>query len=35
MTSETLNLRAAARNMNGFDNNAANFYGFRCAKDVD
>ena len=34
LTSEVINLRAAARNMNGFDNNAANFYGFRCAKDV-
>ncbi len=34
MTSEVLNLRAAARNMNGNDNNAANFYGFRCAKEV-
>jgi len=34
LTSEVLNLRAAARHMNGFDNNAANFYGFRCARDV-
>ncbi len=34
LTSEVINLRAAARNMNGFDNNAANFYGFRCARDV-
>jgi formylglycine-generating enzyme required for sulfatase activity len=34
LTSEVINLRAAARNMNGFDNNAATFYGFRCAKEV-
>jgi len=34
LASEVINLRAAARNMDGFDNNAANFYGFRCAKDV-
>ena len=34
MTSEVFNLRAAARNMNGNDNNSANFYGFRCAKDL-
>jgi formylglycine-generating enzyme required for sulfatase activity len=35
LTSEVINLRAAARNMNGFDNNAATFYGFRCAEDVE
>jgi formylglycine-generating enzyme required for sulfatase activity len=34
-TAEVINLRAAARNMSGFDNNAMGFYGFRCAKDVD
>ncbi|MGQ9733062.1 MAG: formylglycine-generating enzyme family protein [Candidatus Zipacnadales bacterium] len=35
LTSEVFNLRAAARNMNGFDNNAALFYGFRCVKGIE
>jgi len=34
MNEEIVNLRPAARNMSGFANNAATFYGFRCAKDV-
>ena len=34
MNAEIINLRPAARNMSGFANNAASFYGFRCAKDV-
>lgn len=29
-----VNLRPAARNMSGFANNASDFYGFRCARDV-
>lgn len=33
LTEEVLNLRPAARNMSGFDSNASNFYGFRCAKE--
>jgi formylglycine-generating enzyme required for sulfatase activity len=34
MTTEIVNLRAAARNMTGSKLNASNFYGFRCAKDL-
>jgi len=34
MTEEIINLRPAARNMSGFANNPANFYTFRCAKEV-
>ena len=34
MTSEVINLRAAGRNMSGFDNNPMNFYTFRCVKEV-
>jgi formylglycine-generating enzyme required for sulfatase activity len=31
---EIINLRPAARNMSGADNNWAPFYGFRCARDL-
>jgi formylglycine-generating enzyme required for sulfatase activity len=31
---EVVNLRPAARNMSGFANNPAKFYGFRCARNV-
>lgn len=35
MTGEVVNLRAAARNMSGFANNAMPWYGFRCAMEAD
>lgn len=35
LTTEVVNLRPAARNMSGFDNNQSRFYGFRCAKNAD
>ena len=34
ITETPLSLRPAGRNMSGFSNNAANFYGFRCAMDA-
>jgi len=34
LTQDPLNLRPAARNMSGFDNNPLDFYGFRCAKET-
>jgi formylglycine-generating enzyme required for sulfatase activity len=34
LTACPINLRPAARNMSGFDNNASEFYGFRCVKEV-
>lgn len=34
LTAEPLNLRPAALNMSGFANNALDYIGFRCAKDV-
>ena len=34
ISSEIVNLRAAARNMSGADNNPIKFYGFRCARSL-
>ena len=34
LTTRSIHLRPAARNMSGFDNNRSKFYGFRCVKDV-
>jgi formylglycine-generating enzyme required for sulfatase activity len=34
LTRDPLNLRPAARNMSGFDNNPLDFYGFRCAREA-
>ena len=35
LTEQIINLRPAARNMSGFDNNYSSFYGFRCARNAE